>query len=42
MQTLAHETESSMTPAASERLASLSSSGLLALEGGTVLGGHRF
>ena len=42
MQTVAHETEPSTTPAAITRLASFSSPGLLALEGGTVLEGHLY
>src|SRR3990170_1466838 len=42
MQTVAHETEPSTTPAARTRLASFPSPGLLALEGGTVLGGHLY
>ena len=42
MQTVAHETEPSTTPAASTRLASFSSPGLLALEGGHVVQGHLY
>ena len=42
MQTVAHETEPSTTPAAITRLASFSSPGLLALEGGHVVGGHLY
>jgi carbamoyl-phosphate synthase small subunit len=39
MQTAAHPTDRAPTPAAMERLASFSSPGLLALEGGTILHG---
>ena len=42
MQTVAHETEPSTTPAAISRLASFSSPGLLALEGGHVVQGHLY
>src|SRR5688500_16615742 len=42
MQTVAHETEPSSTPAARTRLPSITSTRLLALEGGTVLEGHLY
>ena len=42
MQTVAHETGPSTTPAANARLASFSSLGLLALEGGNVVRGHLY